>query len=265
MNTKTIIQASLSTLLITLCLTGLARAADIQSQAAAISIAAEQRTLTQVMLKNYLLSGLGIRARKADQELAGALQQFTAQQQQLVGFVTDAQVQQQLALMSESWKTVQQQYRQTPNKQRFKTLYSGNEALLSQGDVMLNKVVQSKADDSAQPLSLLGQQELLCQQLVVIYAMTAWGVASEADLSYDAISADLLKNMALLQALPQNTAEINDQLQRLSNTLEQTLEVSKARPGALLPALVDRSVVKAVLQLQQLRSEYLSLAGANNA
>lgn len=265
MNTKNIIQTAISSLLITFCLTGLGRAADIQSQAGAINIAAEQRTLTQVMLKNYLLSGLGIRARKADQELTDALQQFTAQQQQLVSFITDAEVQQQLALMNENWTSVQKLYRQAPNKQRFKALYFGNEMLLSQGDVMLKKTLQSKADDSAQPLSLLGQQELLCQQLVIIYAMTAWGVGSEANTSYDAISADLLKNMALLQRLPQNTTEINDQLQQLRSSLEQTLEVSKARPGALLPALVDRSVVKVVLQLKQLQSEYLSLAGANNA
>lgn len=95
--------------------------------------------------------------------------------------------------------------------------------------------------------------------------MTAWGVASETDSSYESIADELHKNMALLQGLPQNTAEINEQLQQLSLALERTLKVSKARPGALLPALVDRSVVKVVLQLEQLQTGYLSLASAENS
>lgn len=262
MKTKKIIKASISTLLMTLCLAGLARAADIKTQPEAISVAAQQRTLTQVMMKNYLFSALGVRSRNADEQLAKATQQFTSQQQQLAEFVADEGVQQQLARMSQSWPAVQQQFQRKPDKLRFKELYSDNETLLTEADSTLKKVVQAKPDVRAQPLSLLGQQELLCQRLVVLYAMTAWGVASEADSSYETITSELHENMALLQALPQNTAEINEQLQQLNQALERTLQVSKARPGALLPALVDRSVVKVVMQLEQLQSDYRSLAGA---
>lgn len=265
MKTKKIIKASISTLLMTLCLAGLARAADIKTQAEAISIAAQQKTLTQVMMKNYLFSALGVRSRNADEQLAEAAQQFTAQQQQLADFVADEGVQQQLARMNQSWPSVQKQFQKKPAKLRFKELFSGNEALLTEADTMLKKVVQAKPNDSAQPLSLLGQQDLLCQRLAVLYAMTAWGVASEADSSYETIADELHKNMALLQGLPQNTAEINEQLQQLSLALERTLKVSKARPGALLPALVDRSVVKVVMQLEQLQTDYLSLTSAENS
>ncbi|WP_428034699.1 hypothetical protein [Amphritea sp.] len=261
MNTKKIIQAAISTLLISLSLAGVARAADISSQAGVISVTANQRTLTQVMMKNYLLSALGVRARKADEALQQAAQQFTVQQQQLSG-VAAADLQAQVASMSQNWQQVRQQYQRKANKQNFNELYSANNALLRQADLLLDKALQTKADGSAQPLTLVGQQELLCQQLVVIYAMTAWGVASATDLSYDTISADLRTNMAELQGLPQNTAEINAQLQQLSTSLEQALSVAKARPGALLPALVDRSVVKVIMQLEQLQSAYLSLADA---
>lgn len=258
MKTKKIIKASISTLLMTVCLAGLARAAEINTQAEAIAMAAQQRTLTQVMLKSYLFSALGVRARNADEQLTQATQKFSAQQQQLTDFVADGAVQQQLVRLGQSWQSAQKLYQRKADKMHFKELYSGNEILLSQADATLEKVVLAKPDDNARPLSLLGQQELLCQQLVVLYAMTAWGVAAEANTSYDAISGELRSNMAALQELPQNTPQINQQLEQLSYALERTIQVSKARPGAMLPALVDRSVVKVVMQLQQLQADYLS-------
>ena len=249
-------------LLLSLSLIGLAQAASTSTGAGVVNVAAEQRTLTQVMLKNYVLSGLGVRSRKANQALAEAITRFDLQQQQLMPAVTDTQVLQQLQLMQKSWVSLQILYKEKPNLSRLAELYTMNEDILNQSTVLLEKMASVKLSKGVGMLELIGRHELLCQRLSALYGMMAWGMSEEIKAAYQDTYRALSDNLIKLQSLPLNTDSINRGLKKTQQQFERVRKTAEASKEAFVPGLIDRSVVRMVEQADQLQAEYLQLASS---
>ncbi len=252
----------LTFLLLSLSLIGLAQAANISTGAEVVNAAAEQRTLTQVMLKNYVLSGLGVRSRKANQALTKAITRFDLQQQQLMSAVTDTQMLQQLQLIQQSWISLQVQYKQKPDLTRLAELYTMNENILNQGTVLLEDMASAKLSKGTDMLELMGQHELLCQRLSALYGMMAWDRRDEIETAYQETYRALSDNLIKLQALPLSTASIKRGLKKTRQQLERLRKTAEASKEAFVPGLIDRSVVRMVEQADQLQAEYLQLASS---
>ncbi|BBB27922.1 conserved hypothetical protein [Amphritea japonica ATCC BAA-1530] len=248
--------------LLLLCVTGPTYAANISTAAEVVNAAVEQRTLIQVMLKNYVLSGLGVRSRKANQALAEAITRFDLQQQQLNAAVTDIQVLHQLKQMEQSWVLLQRQYKQKPDRARLVELYTMNENTLKQGTLLLEGMVVGNLSKGAQMLELMGQHELLCQRLSALYGMMAWGMRAEVEPAYRETYQALGDNLIKLEAIPYTTPSINQGLKKIGQQLERIRKTADASKDAFVPGLVDRSVVRMVEQANQLQAEYLQLAGS---
>ncbi len=243
-----------------LWVTGPTYAANISTAAEVVNTAAEQRTLIQVMLKNYVLSGLGVRSRKADQALTEAIARFDLQQQQLNAAVTDFQVLHQLQLVQQSWALLQGEYKQKPDRARLAELYTLNENTLKQGTLLLEGMVN--LSKGAQMLELMGQHELLCQRLSALYGMMAWGMGAEIEPAYRETYQALDYNLIKLESLPHTTPSISRGLKKARQQLERIRKTADASKDAFVPGLVDRSVVRMVEQANQMQAEYVQLAGS---
>ena len=173
------IKNSFYILLLLFGLSHTALSAPITNGAEAIAAAAQQRTLTQTMLKNYVLSGLGVRSRKADKALAEAITEFNLQQQQLEQFITDSAIRQQLAVQAETWQQVQSLYQKAPNKDDLPALFSATEALLSDGDRMQFLMQQVQLSDAATVIDLSGRLQFMCQRMSALYGMVSWGFEAQ--------------------------------------------------------------------------------------
>lgn len=249
-------------LLLFLSLIGLTQAANISTGAEVVNAAAEQRTLTQVMLKNYVLSGLGVRSRKANQALTKAITRFDLHQQQLMSAVTDTQVLQQLQLIQQSWVSLQVEYKQKPDLSRLAELYAMNERILNQGTALLEGMASAKLSKGTVMLELMGQHELLCQRLSALYGMMAWDRRDEIEIAYQETYRALSDNLIKLQSLPLTTTSIKRGLKKTRQQLERVRKTAEASKEAFVPGLIDRSVVRMVEQADQLQAEYLQLASS---
>lgn len=247
-------------LFVSVCLTGLAQAANTSTAAEIVNIAAEQRTLTQVMLKNYVLSGLGVRSRKANQALTEAMTEFDLQQRQLMSAVTDNQIIQQLQLMQQSWVSLQVGYKQKPDPSRLTELYTLNENILNQGTVLLAGMATVRLSRGTEMLALIGRHELLCQRLSALYGMMAWGMSDGIESVYQETYQSLNDNLLKLQSLSLNTPSIKKRLKQTLKQLERVRKTADASKSDFVPGLIDRSVVRLVVLADQLQAEYLQLA-----
>ncbi|RRC98805.1 hypothetical protein [Amphritea balenae] len=232
----------------------------INSAAEAVYIATEQRSLSQAMLKNYVLSGLGVRSRKADKALIQAMADFNQQQQLLDRFITDTQVRQQLAIMAQRWQQVEVHYKQTPSKQHLLALYAANESLLIQADEVLNAMATANLSRVTPMLNFAGQQALLCHRLSALYGMMAWGFRAEAEPSYKQVYSQFSDTLQALESVGENTPLIGHNLKSLQRQLERTQATATASQDTFLPGLVDRSAVNMLKKVDELQAEYLVLA-----
>lgn len=234
--------------------------APITNGAEAVAAAAQQRTLTQTMLKNYVLSGLGVRSRKADKALSDAIAEFSEHQQQLEQFITDSAVRQQLAVQAQSWQQVQSLYRNKPGKAELLALFSANENLLNDGNKLLLLMRDANLSEVAPMLDLNGQQQLLCQRLSALYGMMAWGFESQARPAYEQLFDTFTGNLIQLQDMAGNTPLISHNIKGLHRQIHRVETTASGSGDKFIPGLVDRSAVKMLQKVNELQAEYLVLA-----
>lgn len=254
------IKNSFYILLLLFGLSQTALSAPVTNGAEAVAAAAQQRTLTQAMLKNYVLSGLGVRSRKADKALSKAMTEFSLQQQQLEQFITDSAVRQQLAVQAQSWQQVQSLYQKKPNKDDLLALYAANEKLLSDGNQLLQLMRDANLSQAAPMLDLNGQQQLLCQRLSALYGMMAWGFENQARPAYEQLFDTFTVNLTQLQGMSDNTPLISHNIKGLYRQIQRVETTASASGEKFIPGLVDRSAVKILQKVDELQAEYLILA-----
>lgn len=234
--------------------------APITQGAEAVAAAAEQRTLTQTMLKNYILSGLGVRSRKADRALSDAIAAFDDRQQALQQFIIDNAVRQQLNAQQQVWQQVKQLYQESPSQDNLPALFAANEQLLDEGNKLLSAMRAANLSEVSQMLDLNGQQQMLCQRLSALYAMMAWGFEGQARPAYEQLYDIFTGNLTLLQGISANTPLINHNIKRLYRDILRIESTASASGDNYIPGLVDRSAVKVLEKVNELQAEYLILA-----
>ena len=233
--------------------------AAIETPAEAVHLATEQRSLSQAMLKNYILSGLGVRSRKADRALADAMASFEYQQQQLSQFITDNRVRIELANVDTAWQQVKGYYAQKPSQGKLKSFYGTNEALLNATNKLVQSLHEAGLSRATPMLDLSGELEFLCLRISALYGMMALGLEAEAQSSYSNGFERFSATVYNLQQL-ENTPLIGHNLKQLERQLERTRSTAAASQDTYIPGLIDRSVVKMLKQVDELQAEYLVLA-----
>lgn len=235
-------------------------AAVIDNAAQAMRLATEQRILTQKLLKNYVLSGLGVRSRKADQAIQDAIGQFEANNTALLSYVTDNATRTQLTQLVQHWQQTRPKYQVKPDKSQLLNLFSLNEQLLQQSEQLVLSLQQSDGSKTGPMLDLAGQQGMLSVRLVALYGMMAWGYEAQAKAGYQAVYTRFSEASEMLRKVPDNTALINHNLKDLQRQLQRIRTTAESSSDTYIPGLIDRSVVKMLKKVSELQDEYQVLA-----
>lgn len=251
---------ALSILLCSLLMSVSLSASELKSDAQAIAAAVQQRTLSQQMLKYYILSGLGVRSRKADQALQASIGQFEHNQQQLLAYVVDNNSRQQINQLEQSWQQIKPQYQVRPAKQQLLALYAANDQLLDQTEQLIQVLQQSNHSEAGVLIDLSGRQQMHCAQLSALYGMMAWGYENQARSSYLAVYERFTETLTALNGAPENTPLISHSIKALERQIARVKATAEASQETYIPGLFDRSIAKVSAKVNELEQEYLVLS-----
>jgi nitrate/nitrite-specific signal transduction histidine kinase len=207
---------------------GAADAADM-NLATAINKAGRQRMLTQRITKTYVQMGLEVKTEQSRVQMQQAQALFDRQLAELKGFAPTPAIRQALTRVEQQWRPFRTLAGSPASKAGAMKLFALDDKLL----FATNEVVRLLQDYSGYAAARLvndaGRLRMLSQRLAKLYMLRAWGLDSgKAQEEMQKTRQEFETGLAALQAMPQNTYDINRELESAAlqwtwfqNALEQ--------------------------------------------
>jgi quinol monooxygenase YgiN len=142
--------------------------------ASAVSVAGEQRMLSQRMVKAYLMLGQGIGTDDARAILQGSVRQFESHLAALKAFQPTPKVRTAVAALERAWEQCRALLSVAPSKRGAIALYDANEALQQaahSAGLAYKDAAGATADRST---SVAGRQHMLLQRMAKFYFYRTW-------------------------------------------------------------------------------------------
>jgi len=238
-----------------------AAAREIRTPHEAVYKAINQSMLTQRMLKNYVLIGMGVRARKAQEELSTSINAFDSQIAELLYFARDDLSREHLRNVNKLWKELKPYYLSPPNRSDVQDLRERTEELLRTSDKVVLSFQRQTDFDSAYLAGLSGRQAVLSQRIAALYSLMAWGYEKQYLESYKTSYNQFSDALAFMEASQINTPFINKALYQVKRQFRRFAFSGKRDNGhiAYAPALINHSAEKILERINQVTGLYASL------
>lgn len=230
--------------------------AAIESSDQAINQASRQGMLTQLMLKNYIMVGMSVRARKADQDLKTAIQEYESLQQEMLGYATGDALKGALQRTQEEWQKVKPLYLKRPDKQNVNDVRQKTEALLQQWNVVVGVIVENSDSKYSSLIGNAGFIRMLSQRVSSHYALMAWGMRDKYSDPFNRALEMFENNRDQLESSPLNDTEIQKELGKIQRDFKRFKGLSNSDPNKALLALVTRSAEKITLSMDRVVGLY---------
>ena len=141
-----------------------------------INIAGSQRMLTQRMMKNYALLGMGIRYGDVKSKLQNSITQFDNNLNQLDAATANSKANQPLQQVKGQWQPIRKVLLDSPNKEQATKLHEQLDRLMASSQEVVNALTQQNATAQGDIVSLAGRQRMLSQRMAALYALSAWRI-----------------------------------------------------------------------------------------
>lgn len=223
---------------------GIAQAADIASPEEALYKATQARMLSQRMVKNYTLAGLGVRARKAKSELESNVAQFETLLNELSAYASDDSTRANLRTAKALWEKAKPEILAAPSKDKVEAIREQSEALLQSCGQIVSSLSDHSQAPNADAIDLAGRQAMLSQRIAVTYSLMAWGFEDKYRSSYENTYKEFEATMTLITGLDIAAVDTAKSDAALKKIARQFKRVKPAKGDTFVPSLVDRSTEK---------------------
>lgn len=233
--------------------------AQIKSTEQAINVTSNQGMLTQQMLKNYILVGLSVRARKAETELQQAIQSYEAAQADVVAYAKTDAVRDSLRRASAQWQVVKPLYGEKPSKERAALVRQETELLLQLWSAVTMEIVENNQSKYGRSISTAGFIRMLSQRVSSHYALKAWGFEDQYQEAFVSSLQLFEHNRAELMSSELNDASIDAELKKIRRDFKRFKGLSdgKSTTDKALLALLARSAEKITISMDKLTEMYM--------
>jgi len=195
-----------------------------QKAAAKLDIAALQNKATRLPMlaeritKLYSQVGQNVLGSRTSRNLPAAIAEFEAGLKELVVQAPTPEIKENYQLLEQLWAEYRAIALKPPNLDSARLLAEQNEEVVwiaTKGAQMVQDYARSQANEL---IRTAGEVRVLSQRIAKLYLFRSWGIRSEV-IANDLKTADaqFRKAMAKLLAAPQNTPEINAELQLAEN------------------------------------------------
>ncbi|MCP3672197.1 MAG: hypothetical protein GY814_17555 [Gammaproteobacteria bacterium] len=238
----------------------------VSSQASALSTqeainkSGKQRMLTQRMLKDYALVGMGVNFGDPKTDLKNIVAQFDTTVGELKATATSEKVTASLNSISQLWGPIKQVLTVEPQQKSAAGLQRALDDLLQachQATVLITESADSKAGEI---INISGRQRMLSQRLAGLYMLRVWGVK---DSEFEQKLAQVMDefrtaHQALLNA-PATTLKIKKLLGEVNGPFSMFELMAQSKSGKFIPALISKSSDKIVIKMDEVTGLYTGL------
>lgn len=231
--------------------------AAISSTEQAINVTSNQGMLTQQMLKNYILMGMSVRGRKAEQELKKAIAAYEAAQSEVRQYAKTDAVRQSLQRASDQWKRVKPLYQIKPDKAQAEKVRQETELLLQQWSAVTMEIVENTETKFGKLISTAGFVRMLSQRVSSHYALRAWGFEDKYEEAFVSSLQLFEQNRVELESSQLNNEQIMGELAKIQRDFKRFKGLSKADSNKGLLALVARSAEKITGSMDKVTAMYM--------
>ncbi len=234
--------------------------AEITNIQEAINQAGTQRMLTQRMLKDYALIGMGVEFGSPETDLQEIMERFETTLSELNVFPINNKVTASLTEISSLWEPIRVVLSAKPRQDQSKKLQRDLDVLLQACNKTTLLIAEASGDDSGEIISMSGRQRMLSQRLAGLYMLRVWGVDDS----------DFTKKLALtmnefgtahktLSAFPKNSPEITKLLNSVKKSFYWFELMAQSKSGKYVPSLISRSSDKILTLMDKVTMLYTKL------
>jgi len=232
----------------------------VSSAEEAITLASELRMLSQRLYKNYVFSGLNVRARKANNELQQALHQFDRSLARLTAYAHNDHQTVRCHTLQQAWLKIRPIYLAQPEKGKVSQLQQLNKTLLRASYANVTAFMIYGDSQYGQMVNLAGEQTMLSQRIAALYGLMSWGFESEFKPSYEKVEKDFNHNLEILFENLINTPKVDRSLDRVKRQFSRFSRASNMDESIFVPALIDRSAEKMLQEMLEVTQMYAKLS-----
>jgi len=151
-------------------------AIEIKSASQAVNEAGRQRMLTQRMLKDYAMVGMGNTFGNPKEDLKKSMEMFEDHLKALTAFTKDPETKKSLEEQRKLWEPIKKTLEEPPSKEKAVTLQEQLDALLKAADRTTKLMAEKTGKKSGKIVDIAGRQRMLSQRMASLYMLRVWGV-----------------------------------------------------------------------------------------
>jgi len=235
------------------------------SDAEAVNRAGMQRMLGQRIAKSYLMIGTDTRVDLAASQLDSSIASVEENAQLLDEYAANDAIRKALEDATQTWHQYRQLALTQPDREQSAELLRLAERFLGQSEALVQEIERHSGSQAARLVNRSGRQRMLSQRIAMLYLAMTWKLPEQRLRSdFDAAVAEFERGLDELNKAPQNTEQINRQLDQIGAQWRfARAGFSLADDARFVPTVIVTTSDSLLRKIEQLTLDYERLAGSS--
>ena len=237
-----------------------ASSAEINGIQDAINKAGKQRMLTQRMLKEYSLIGMGVEFGNPKENLKKSVALFEQQLFELKQYQVSSAISNSLSEVETLWMPIKGVVSSPPNPDNIASLQRDMDALLQACHKTTQLLSDASPDETGHIINLSGRQRMLSQRLASLYMIRAWGLDDpEFSRKHAEVMTQFQAALQELEQSPATTRNIKKKLKKVRSAFYWFEHTARNKDQKPVPTLITRSSDKILQRMDEITEMYASV------
>jgi len=234
--------------------------ASIENDNDAVNKSGKQRMLTQRMLKDYAMLGMGNTFGQPGEDLQQQIKLFDTSLHDLQQFNQNASIAKSLIKTETLWLPIKQQLKKKPTIEAAADLQKLLDDLLNSCHETTTLLVKMSGRDNSQIINISGRQRMLSQRLAALYMLKVWGINDDNfKQKLEQTMNDFSQAQKKLEASSHNTAQIKSSLQKVKKLFMWFELMANSTSGRYIPSLISKSSDKINSEMNTVTKLYIQV------